>query len=132
MSVIINGIVDGLVWLINACYAVCHNYWTAIFIFTFLSKALLLPLSVWVQKNSIKTVRMQPEMNHIKASYMGNPEMISEEQYKLCAAGPADGRCGSGKTRNRFDDGAHTDAWHFPAGSCVCGAVGFFYVLCAE
>ncbi len=83
MSVIINGIVDGLVWLINACYAVCHNYWTAIFIFTFLSKALLLPLSVWVQKNSIKTVRMQPEMNHIKASYMGNPEMISEEQYKL-------------------------------------------------
>ncbi len=83
MSAIINAIVDGLVWLINACYAVCHNYWIAIFIFTFLTKVILLPLSVWVQKNSIKTVRMQPEMNHIKAAYMGNQEMISEEQYKL-------------------------------------------------
>ncbi len=83
MGAIINAIVDGLVWLINACYAVCHNYWVAIFIFTFLTKVILLPLSVWVQKNSIKTVRMQPEMNHIKAAYMGNQEMISEEQYKL-------------------------------------------------
>ena len=26
---------------------------------------------------------MQPEMNHIKAAYCGNQEMISEEQYKL-------------------------------------------------
>ncbi len=83
MGVIINGIVDRLIWLIDGCYAICHNYWVAIFIFTFLSKVVLLPLSVWVQKNSIKTVRMQPEMNHIKASYMGNQELISEEQYKL-------------------------------------------------
>ena len=83
MSIITDAIVDGLVWLINACYAVCHNYWVAIFIFTFLTKIILFPLSIWVQKNSIKTVRMQPEMNHIKAVYMGNQEMISEEQYKL-------------------------------------------------
>lgn len=83
MSVIVNGIVDSLVWLIGGCYTICHNYWIAILIFTFLSKIILLPLSVWVQKNSIKTVQMQPEMNHIKASYIGNQEMISEEQYKL-------------------------------------------------
>ncbi len=83
MGAAVDAIVNGLVWLINACYAVCHNYWIAIFIFTFLTKVILLPLSIWVQKNSIKTVRMQPEMNHIKAAYMGNQEMISEEQYKL-------------------------------------------------
>lgn len=83
MGAAVDTIVNGLVWLINACYAVCHNYWIAIFIFTFLTKVILLPLSIWVQKNSIKTVRMQPEMNHIKAAYMGNQEMISEEQYKL-------------------------------------------------
>lgn len=83
MSVIINAVVDGLVWLINGCYAICHNYWIAILIFTFLTKVILLPLSIWVQKNSIKTVRMQPEMNLIKAKYFGNQEMISEEQYKL-------------------------------------------------
>lgn len=78
-----NAIVDGLVWLINGCYALCHNYWIAIFLFTILTKVILLPLSVMVQKNSIKTVRMQPEMNMIKAKYMGNQEIISEEQYKL-------------------------------------------------
>lgn len=83
MNVIANVIVDGLIWLINLCYGLCHNYWIAIFLFTFLTKVILLPLSIWVQKNSIKTVRMQPEMNHIKAAYMGNQDAISEEQYKL-------------------------------------------------
>ena len=83
MSTIVNAIVDGLIWLINLCYGLCHNYWIAIFIFTFLTKVILLPLSIWVQKNSIKTVRMQPEINHIKATYLGNQDAISEEQYKL-------------------------------------------------
>lgn len=83
MGAIGNAVVDALLWLINICYAVCKNYWIAILTFTFLTKVILLPLSVWVQKNSIKTVRMQPEMNHIKAAYCGNQEMISEEQYKL-------------------------------------------------
>lgn len=83
MKLIADAVVDALLWIINGCYAFCHNYWIAILLFTFLSKLILLPLSVWVQKNSIKTVRMQPEINHIKAAYMGNHELISEEQYKL-------------------------------------------------
>lgn len=83
MGTIIDAVVGGLLWLINLCYGFCGNYWVAIFIFTFLTKVILLPLSVWVQKNSIKTVRMSPEMNHIKAAYFGNQEAISEEQYKL-------------------------------------------------
>lgn len=83
ISAMANAIVDALVWLINGCFLICRNYWIAILIFTFLTKVILLPLSIWVQKNSIKTVRMQPEMNHIKAAYWGNQELISEEQYKL-------------------------------------------------
>ncbi len=83
MSVITDAVVNGLLWLINLCYGFCGNYWAAIFIFTFLTKVILLPLSVWVQKNSIKTVRMSPEMNRIKAAYFGNQDAISEEQYKL-------------------------------------------------
>lgn len=83
MGTIIDAVVNGLLWLINLCYGFCGNYWAAIFIFTLLTKVILLPLSVWVQKNSIKTVRMSPEMNHIKAAYFGNQEAISEEQYKL-------------------------------------------------
>lgn len=83
MSGIASAIVDGLIWLINGCYAFCHNYWIAILLFTLLTKVILLPLSIWVQKNSIKTVRMEPELNHIKAMYFGNSDKISEEQYKL-------------------------------------------------
>ena len=83
MNTLIDAVVNALVWMINVCNAVCHNYWIAILLFTFLTKVILLPLSIWVQKNSIKTVKMQPEMNHIKASYMGNQDAISEEQYKL-------------------------------------------------
>lgn len=83
MNGIIDAVVNALIWLIDICNALCHNYWIAILLFTFLTKVILLPLSVWVQKNSIKTVKMQPEINHIKASYMGNQDAISEEQYKI-------------------------------------------------
>ena len=83
MGTVVDAVVGGLLWLINLCYGFSHNYWAAILIFTFLTKVILLPLSVWVQKNSIKTVRMSPEMNHIKAVYFGNQDAISEEQYKL-------------------------------------------------
>lgn len=83
MSEITVKIVDALAALIGICYALCHNYWIAIFLFTLLTKVILLPLSVWIQKNSIKTVKMEPELNHIKAVYAGNQELISEEQYKL-------------------------------------------------
>lgn len=83
MGTVIDLAADGLLRLINFCYGFSHNYWVAILIFTVLTKIILLPLSAWVQKNSIKTVRMSPEMNHIKAVYYGNQEAISEEQYKL-------------------------------------------------
>ena len=83
MGTITDAVVNALVFVIDLCNALCHNYWIAILLFTFLTKVILLPLSVWVQKNSIKTVKMQPEINHIKASYLGNQDAISEEQYKI-------------------------------------------------
>lgn len=79
----IEAFVNGVVWLIDICYAPFRNYWVAIFLFTLLTKVILLPLSIWIQRNSIKTVRITPELNHIKAAYCGNQEMISEEQYKV-------------------------------------------------
>ena len=87
MNIVIDTVVNGLLWLINLCYGFCNNYWVAILLFTFLTKVILLPLSVWVQKNSIKTVKMAPEMNRIKTVYFGNQEVISEEQYKLFKKG---------------------------------------------
>ena len=69
--------------LLNWCNGLTGNIWWAIVAFTLLTKILLLPVSVLVQKNSIKMVKMYPEMNRIKAEYFGNKDKISEEQYFL-------------------------------------------------
>lgn len=65
------------------CYEVTHNYGFTIILFTLVTKIILLPVSVMVQKNSIKMVKMYPQLNHIKAKCFGNKDMISEEQYEL-------------------------------------------------
>ncbi|MBQ8076365.1 MAG: YidC/Oxa1 family membrane protein insertase [Oscillospiraceae bacterium] len=69
--------------LLNWCNGLTGNFWWAIVAFTLLTKIILLPVSVLVQKNSIKMVKMYPEMNRIKAKYFGNKDKISEEQYQL-------------------------------------------------
>lgn len=70
-------------WIMYFCYRLMHNYGLTIILFTLLTKIILLPISIMVQKNSIKMVQMYPQMNHIKAKYFGNKDMISEEQYHL-------------------------------------------------
>ena len=68
------------------CYNITKNYGLAIILFTLFSKIVLLPISIWVQKNSIKMVRMQPELNQIKIDHFGDGDTISEEQQKLYKA----------------------------------------------
>ena len=70
-------------WLLKICYDLVGNYGWAIWLFTFLTKIILLPVSIMVQLNSIKMVKMYPELNRFKAKYFGDKDMISEEQYNL-------------------------------------------------
>lgn len=67
-------------WAMNGCYAICKNYGWAIVLFTFLSKIVLIPVSVWVQLNSIKMVKMQPEINNLNAKHFGDKDAIAEGQ----------------------------------------------------
>ena len=69
--------------IMRFCYNLFGNYGIAIIAFTFLSKIILLPMSIWVQKNSIKMVKMQPAINKIKINYFGDKDKIAEEQDKL-------------------------------------------------
>ena len=64
-------------------YNVFNNYGISIIFFTLISKFILLPLSIWVQKNSIKMVKMEPAINHIKINYYGDKDRIAGEQAKL-------------------------------------------------
>ena len=74
---------QALEWIMNGCYAICHNYGIAIILFTLISKIILLPVSIWVQKNSIKMVKMQPEINFLMAKHFGDKDTIAEEQAKI-------------------------------------------------
>lgn len=65
------------------CYALVHNYGIAILLFTVVTKIVLFPLSIWQQKNSIKMVRLQPEINMLKAQYVNDAVRAGEAQYDL-------------------------------------------------
>ena len=75
--------VDFLGWIMKICYNIVGNYGVAIILFTFVSKIILLPISIWVQKNSIKMVKMQPEINRLKTKFFGDKDTIAEEESKI-------------------------------------------------
>lgn len=70
-------------YLMKWCWDIAGNYGVAIILFTLATKIVMLPLSVWVHKNSIKMVKIQPEVNFLKARYYGNRDFISDEEAKL-------------------------------------------------
>lgn len=69
--------------LIMFCYGHIHNYALAIVVFTLLTKIILFPVSMWVQKNSIKMVQLTPELNELKIKYYGDNDTIAEETQAL-------------------------------------------------
>ncbi len=70
-------------FIMEWCYNFLGNYGVAIIVFTLITKIVILPLSVWVQKNSIKMVQMQPEINRIKVKYFGDPDSAADEESAL-------------------------------------------------
>lgn len=72
-----------LSWLLNVCYGLVNNYALAIIVFTLLTKIILFPVSMWVQKNSIAMVKMTPALNRLKIKYYGDKDTIAEETLVL-------------------------------------------------
>lgn len=70
-------------YLMRFCYNLFSNYAVAIILFTFFTKIILLPVSIWTHTNSLRLVKLQPELNYLKAKYYGDKETISNEQLKL-------------------------------------------------
>jgi membrane protein insertase, YidC/Oxa1 family, C-terminal domain len=70
-------------WIMRSIYALVHNYGVTIILFAIITKILFLPLNVWVQKNSIKMVKLQPLVNEISAKFVGDRDKIAEEQFAL-------------------------------------------------
>ncbi|MCQ2435946.1 MAG: YidC/Oxa1 family membrane protein insertase, partial [Clostridia bacterium] len=83
MSTVMYYICYPLGYIMKWCWELCGNYGLAIILFTLTTKFIILPLSVSVQKNSIKMVQIQPEINFLKAKYYGDRDTIAEEETKL-------------------------------------------------
>ncbi len=69
--------------LMKWCWQIVGDYGFAIILFTLLTKVVLLPVSVWIHKNSIQMVKIQPEVNMIKVRHYGDSDTIADEQAKL-------------------------------------------------
>ncbi len=70
-------------YIMTPCYDLTGNWWLAILLFTLITKIILLPISLWCQKNSIKMVQLTPEINRIKVKYFGDKDTIGEQQAAL-------------------------------------------------
>lgn len=70
-------------YIMSFCYRIFDNYGVAIIIFTLFTRIILLPISIWIHKNSIKMVKILPEINLIKIRYFGDNNRIADETSSL-------------------------------------------------
>lgn len=69
--------------LMKWCWQLVSNYGIAILLFTLATKIVLLPITVWIHKNSILMVKIQPEMNMLKVKYHNDSQTLATEQAQL-------------------------------------------------
>lgn len=69
--------------IMEPCYQLTGNWWIAILLFTVIVKIILLPMSLWCQKNSIVMVQLMPALNRIKVKYYGDRETIGDKQHEM-------------------------------------------------
>ena len=81
---IINTIVGTpLGYLMRFCYQIFNDYGLAIIFFTLLTKVIMFPISLLVQKNSIKMVKMKPRLDALKYQYVDDKDAYVDAQSAL-------------------------------------------------
>ena len=55
--------------LLRLCLGWLKSFLPAVLLFTLLTKVILLPVTLWVQKNAITMVRLTPELNRLKLKF---------------------------------------------------------------
>ena len=69
--------------VLDPIYALTGNWWVSIALFTVVTKVILMPISLWCQKNSLLVVGLLPQVNALKVKYFGDREAIGEAQNAL-------------------------------------------------
>lgn len=74
----------GIFWyLMELCHALVDSYFWDIVLFTLITKIILLPVSLWTNRNGLKMVSVMPAVNRIKAEFYGDRERIGDEQAAM-------------------------------------------------
>ena len=89
MELINNVLGTPLGYIMKYCYDFTSNYGVAIIIFTLITKVILMPVSILVQKNSIKMIKIKPKLDALKYQYAEDKDtlldmesaMYKEEKY---------------------------------------------------
>lgn len=83
MDIIGNILGTPLGYIMKFCYDIIHDYGLAIIVFTLLTKFILFPVSLMVQKNSIKMIKMQPLLDAYKFQYVDDKDALFDAQNAL-------------------------------------------------
>lgn len=70
-------------WLMWVCYQIFHHYGAALILFTLLTKVVMFPISLLVQKNSIKMVKMKPQLDALRYQYVDDKDAFMDAQTAL-------------------------------------------------
>lgn len=83
MNVIVTAISLPLTALLRFCCGLSNGFSFAILLFTFLTKLILFPVSLWTHHNSLKMVSLMPALNRLTLKYYGDKDTIAEETQRL-------------------------------------------------
>lgn len=83
MSTIIDFLIGILGHVMTFCYNFIGNYGFSIIVFTLVTKVVLFPINLMTQKNSIRMVKMQPELDALKIKYIDDKDKFTDEQLAL-------------------------------------------------
>lgn len=79
-----------LLTLLFGLHAVFGNWGVSIIVLTFVVRGLILPLSIWSQKNMLRMQRLAPEINALKEKFTKKDGSMTPEQQRAFSAAQMD------------------------------------------
>lgn len=83
MGYVIDAISNVMSFLMSGCYYLIGNYGFSLILFTLLTKVILFPINLFIQKNSIKMIKLQPELDALKIKYIDDKDKYIDARLKL-------------------------------------------------
>ena len=70
-------------YVMKFCYDLLKDYGLAIILFTAITKVILFPVQLLVQKNSVKMIKMKPKLDALKYQYVDDKDALLDAEGEL-------------------------------------------------